>query len=151
MRKWLVLSALVVVFDQVSKRVVSEMLTLYIPVPVIPSINLTLAHNSGAAFSFLSEAGGWQRWLLLGVTVAICLFLYHWLKHLDPGESTSSVAIALIIGGAVGNALDRLVYGYVVDFIDVYYGEYHWPVFNLADMAITMGALVLILIAVRSR
>ncbi len=151
MRKWLWLSALVVAFDQVSKRVASELLTLYIPVAVMPSVNLTLAHNSGAAFSFLSEAGGWQRWFLLSITVVICVFLYHWLKQLDSGESVSSAAISLIIGGAIGNALDRLVYGYVVDFIDVYYGKYHWPVFNLADMTITVGALGLILAAVTGR
>ena len=149
MRKWLGLSVLVVVLDQVSKRAASEMLTLYLPVSVAPYFNLTLVHNFGAAFSLFDEAGGWQRWFLLAVTVVICLFLYHWLKHLEPSESASSIAIALIIGGAVGNAMDRLVYGYVVDFIDLYYGKYHWPVFNLADMAITMGALGLILLAVR--
>ena len=151
MRKWLGLSALVVVLDQAGKQVAGAMLTPHLPVAVAPFINLTLVHNSGAAFSLLSDAGGWQRWFLLSVTAVICLFLYHWLKHLDPDESIPSAAIALIIGGAAGNAFDRLVYGHVVDFVDVYYGEYHWPVFNFADAAITMGALALILDAVRSR
>lgn len=151
MHKWLALSALVVVVDQASKWVVSKMLTLHLPVAVMPHLDLVLVHNPGAAFSLFSEMGGWQRWVLLAVTFVICLFLYNWLKHLDRNETLSSAAIALIIGGAVGNAIDRLAYGYVVDFIDVYYEEYHWPVFNVADSAITVGVLVLFLAAFRSR
>ena len=151
MRKWLTLSAVVAVLDQASKLAASEALTMHLPVAVIPHVNLTLVHNPGAAFSLFSDAGGWQRWVLLGITIAVCLFLYRWMNRLDRRELGSFVAISLIIGGAVGNAFDRLVYGYVVDFIDVYYGEYHWPVFNLADTAITVGVLSLMLVVARSR
>ena len=150
MRKWLYLSAVVIVFDQVSKIIAETMLMLHTPIAVMPHVNLTLVYNPGAAFSFLSQAGGWQRGVLLGISVVICLFLYHWLKRLEREEVGSAVSIALIIGGALGNAIDRLIHGQVIDFIDVYYNEYHWPVFNLADAAITMGALILIVVAIRS-
>lgn len=151
MHRWLALSVLIVAVDQASKLVASKMLTLHIPVEVVPYLNLTLVHNPGAAFSLFSEMGGWQRWVLLAVTFVVCVFLYSWLRRLDRSETMSSAAIALVIGGAVGNAFDRLAYGYVVDFIDVYYGKYHWPVFNVADAAITVGVLALVLAAARSR
>ena len=147
--KWFVLSGAVIALDQLTKIIASAWLTLHVPVAVMPHLNLTLVHNPGAAFSLFGDAGGWQRWMLLGVTAVVCLFLYYWLKRLDRGETATIIAIAAIIGGALGNAVDRLLYGHVVDFIDLYYGEYHWPVFNLADAAITLGALALIVIAAR--
>ena len=150
MRSWLILSAAIIVVDQLSKVAAGAWLTLHSPVAVMPYVNLTLVHNPGAAFSIFSDAGGWQRWFLMGVTVAVCLFLYHWLKRLERGESGSAIAIAAIIGGALGNFIDRLVHGYVVDFVDVYYNGYHWPAFNVADAAITLGAAALIVIAARS-
>ena len=150
MHKWLVLSGGVIVLDQLSKVAAVTLLTLHSPVAMAPYLNLTLVYNPGAAFSLLGEAGGWQRWLLLGVSVTVCLFLYHWLKKLEPGETVSAAAIAAIIGGAIGNSVDRLIYGYVVDFIDVYYNSHHWPAFNVADAAITMGAAMLIVMAARS-
>ena len=150
MRKWLLLSGAVVVADQVSKLVATAWLSADVAVAVMPYMNLILVHNPGAAFSLLSEAGGWQRWGLSAVAVVVCLVLYHWLTQLERGETGSAVAVTAIIGGAVGNTIDRLAYGYVVDFIDLYYGEYHWPTFNVADMAITLGALTLILVVVRN-
>ena len=150
MRKWLALSGVIAAVDQLSKLVADSRLSLHDPVAIAPHLNLTLVYNPGAAFSVLGDAGGWQRWALLGVTVAVCAFLYHWLKRLEPGETWSAVAITAIIGGALGNAIDRLAYGYVVDFIDLYYGDYHWPAFNVADAAITAGAAALILIAAKN-
>ncbi len=150
MRKWLLLSGVIAALDQLSKVAASAWLTLHAPVAVMPYVNLTLVHNPGAAFSLFSDAGGWQRWALLGITVAVCLFLYHWLKGLGRRETGSAIAIAAIIGGALGNAIDRLVYGHVVDFIDVYYATHHWPAFNIADAAIVTGALGLLVIAARS-
>ncbi len=150
MRKWLALSGVIVAVDQFSKAAADAWLGLHAPVAVMPSVNLTLVYNPGAAFSLFSDAGGWQRWALLAVAVAVCVFLYSWLQRLERNEAWSAAAIAAIIGGAVGNAVDRLIYGHVVDFIDVYYGEYHWPAFNVADMAIMLGALALIVTAARS-
>lgn len=150
MRKWLTLSGVVVAADQLTKLAADAGLRLHEPVAVAPGVNLTLVYNPGAAFSFLAEAGGWQRWALLGVTLAACAFLYYWLKQLKPGETVPAAAITAIIGGALGNAIDRLAYGHVVDFIDLYYDAYHWPAFNVADAAITLGAAALILSAVRS-
>ena len=150
MRKWLALSGVVVVLDQATKIAAGASLVPYAPVAVMPYLNLVLVHNPGAAFSLFSDAGGWQRWMLLAITAVVCVFLYHWLKRLGREETGSAAAIAAIIGGALGNAVDRLAYGHVVDFIDVYYGAYHWPAFNVADAAITIGALGLIVAAARS-
>ena len=94
-----------------------------------------------------AHEGGWQRWFFITIALVVCWYLYRWLQQLGVDNRLSASAIVLIIGGAVGNSLDRLLYGYVIDFIDVYYGVYHWPVFNLADSAITLGALMLVIIA----
>lgn len=150
MRSWLVLSAVVVVIDQLSKLAASRWLVMYEPQAVLPQFNLTLVHNEGASFGLLSHAGGWQRWLFVVIAVAVCWYLYLWLGRLQRGEIVSAAGIALIIGGAAGNLIDRLFRGHVVDFIDLYYGAYHWPVFNFADSAITIGAVGLILFAVLS-
>lgn len=106
--------------------------------------NLTLLYNKGAAFSFLANAGGWQRWFFLILTTAVSIFIYFWLRKLKPHQRLQYTALALILGGAIGNLIDRAIYGYVIDFIDVYYGSYHWPAFNIADSAITIGAFLLI-------
>lgn len=150
MRKWLALSGVIAAVDQLSKIAANASLTLHEPVAVTPYFNLTLVYNPGAAFSILGDAGGWQRWALLGVTAAICAFLYVWLKRLESGETGAAAAITAIIGGAIGNAIDRLAYGHVVDFIDLHYGGYHWPAFNVADAAIIVGAAGLILLAFRN-
>jgi len=106
---------------------------------------MTLAHNYGAAFSFLSDAGGWQRWLFTGLASVVTLVLIVWLFRLQAKEKLTAAGLGLIIGGAVGNLIDRVLNGYVVDFIDVYYQDWHWPAFNLADSAITCGVILLLL------
>ncbi len=144
MLKWLNLSAVVIVLDQLSKWLMTSWLDQHQTVPVLPSFNLTLAHNYGAAFSFLASAGGWQRWFFVILAVAVSLVLIIWLKKLQHHARLEAASLALILGGAIGNVIDRLIYGYVVDFLDVYYGSYHWPAFNIADSAICVGAVLLI-------
>ena len=119
------------------------MLDLYDPVSVLPFFNFTLTHNPGAAFSFLSNAGGWQRWLFIGLTIVISVILIHWLRNVPRGETRLSVALTLVLGGALGNLWDRLTLGAVIDFIDLHYHGWHWPTFNVADSAITIGAILL--------
>ncbi len=120
------------------------MLDLHQPVPVIPFLNLTLTHNTGAAFSFLSDAGGWQRWFFAGLTIVVSIIIVVWLARLKPGQRWLPVSLSLVLGGALGNLWDRLAIGAVVDFIDVYYRTWHWPAFNLADSAICVGAVMLV-------
>ena len=149
MRKWLWLSLAVVALDQISKAMASSELIAYgPPVAVMPHVNLYLVYNSGAAFSLLAAAGGWQRWLLTIVAVLVVWFLVVWLGKLSAEQRLSAAAIALVIGGAIGNLIDRLLFGHVVDFIDLYYENHHWPTFNIADTAITVGVMLLIGIAV---
>lgn len=140
----------VVAADQVSKLAALTWLQAYVPVPVLPGFNLTLLFNTGAAFSFLHDASGWQRWgfsvLALGVSVGIALYLPRVARH-DPLGAWS---LALILGGAVGNLVDRVRLGHVVDFIDLYVAGWHWPAFNLADSAITLGAVGLAVGAFRT-
>lgn len=146
--KWLWLSVVVVILDQCSKLLADSMLALHESVPVIPFFSIRLAYNTGAAFSFLADADGWQRWFFVVLALAIIVLLVNWLRRLEPGERLNAVALALVLGGAVGNLIDRLVYGHVIDFIDLYYGDWHWPTFNIADSAITVGAALLILDAI---
>jgi len=142
---WLLVSVLIVVLDLWTKGLATESLALYRPVEVTPWLNMTLAHNYGAAFSFLSDAGGWQRWLFTALAAVVTLVLIVWLLRLPAREKLTATALSMIIGGAVGNLIDRIINGYVVDFIDVYYRDYHWPAFNLADSAITGGVILLLL------
>lgn len=145
MLRWLWLSAAVVALDQASKFAASVLLRLHEPVAVAPFFNLTLMHNTGAAFSFLSDAPGWQRWFFSGVALTVSAGIVFWLMRLSRREVWLAAALSLILGGAVGNVWDRLILGYVVDFIDVYYHHWHWPAFNVADSAITVGAAMLVL------
>ena len=145
MLKWLWLSLLVLVLDQVSKIAVSHSMTLFESIPIMPSFNLTHVHNQGAAFSFLSKAGGWQRWFFAGLATIISIGLTIWLARLKSHERLLATALALILGGAIGNLIDRLLYGYVIDFLDVYYQDWHWPAFNIADSAITLGVGLMLL------
>lgn len=145
MLKWLWLSLAVLVLDQWSKIAVSDALALYQSVQILPFFSLTYVHNTGAAFSFLSEAGGWQRWFFAALSTIISLVLVVWLAKLEQKQTLLAVAIALVLGGAVGNLCDRLLYGFVIDFLDVYYQQYHWPAFNVADTAISLGAALLLL------
>lgn len=143
--KWLWLSVLVIVLDLASKALASHYLTLYQPVPVFSGFNITLMHNSGAAFSFLSDAGGWQRWFFTVIALAVSVGIIVWLKRLSASQVTLSIALALILGGALGNVWDRMMLGYVVDFIQVYYDRWSWPAFNIADSAISVGAVLLVI------
>jgi signal peptidase II len=142
---WFLLSVSIVGFDQLTKYWASITLLPYQPRPVIPMINLTLAYNSGAAFSFLSGVGGWHRWFLAVISIVMSGGLIIWLQRLPNKAMIQSLAISLILGGALGNLYDRAVFGFVIDFIDIYYKYYHWPVFNLADSAICIGALLLVI------
>ncbi len=139
MMKWLWLSGIALVLDQISKIWVDMNMSLYQSIPVFPGFSITYAHNYGAAFSFLSDAGGWQRWFFAVLAVVISVGLVVYLRQLKPNETLLAVAFSLILGGAIGNLIDRVLYGYVIDFLDVYYKSYHWPVFNIADSAITIG------------
>ena len=145
MLKWLWLSLAVVVLDQVTKVAASGALAAGRPVEVLPFLNLTLLHNTGAAFSFLSDAAGWQRWFFVAVALVVTGVLVLWLRRLGAGERWLAGALALVIGGAVGNLWDRVAYGYVVDFIDLHAAGWHWPAFNVADSAITVGVVVILL------
>ncbi|MEA3413067.1 MAG: signal peptidase II [Pseudomonadota bacterium] len=144
MLRWLWLAAAVILVDQASKQVALATLSLHEPVPVMPLFNITLVYNKGAAFSFLSEAGGWQRWFFSLLAIVISVLIVFWIKGLQRDRAWTAAGLALVLGGALGNLMDRLAYGYVVDFIDVYYANHHWPTFNIADAAITVGAAILI-------
>nr|WP_144823819.1 signal peptidase II [Marinobacter piscensis] len=143
--KWLWLAALVVAVDLGTKAMATAMLTYASPVPVMPMFNLTLLHNTGAAFSFLAGAAGWQRWFFVALALVVSVVLTGWLRKLRHHETWTAIAIALILGGAIGNVYDRVVHGYVVDFLHFYWQDWHFPAFNLADTAITIGAAMMIL------
>ena len=147
--RWLWLSALVVALDQGTKWMAEAALDPYLPVPLVPSLNLTLMYNEGAAFSFLAGAGGWQRWFFAGLATLVTIALGVWLHRLKATERMTAIGIALVMGGAVGNLIDRILTGRVVDFIDVYYADWHWPAFNLADSAITLGVALLLVATLR--
>lgn len=144
MLRWLWLSVLVILLDQLTKYMASALLGYYQPVAIIPLFNLTLMHNTGAAFSFLDDASGWQRWFFTVIALGVSVFLVLWLKRLTVHEKMQATALALILGGAIGNVIDRIRLGYVIDFLDVYYDKWHFPAFNLADSAITIGAVLII-------
>jgi len=139
------LSGSVIVLDQVTKFLAETLLTFHQPVPVLPSFNLLLTYNTGAAFSFLAGASGWQRWFFLGLGLLVSIGLIVWLRRLKPTETRLATALALILGGAIGNLIDRAWLGQVIDFIQLYYQHWYWPAFNLADSAITVGAALLVL------
>ncbi len=139
------LSGSVIMLDQVTKFLAETLLTFHQPVPVLPSFNLLLTYNTGAAFSFLAGAGGWQRWFFLGLGSLVSIGLIVWLQRLKPTETRLATALALILGGAIGNLIDRAWLGQVIDFIQLYYQHWYWPAFNLADSAITLGAALLVL------
>lgn len=142
---WLWLSVLVVVLDLWSKFVTNSSLTYGVPVEVLPVFDLRLSYNTGAAFSFLADAGGLQRWFFAAVGIVVSVMLVVWMKRTPRWQWWVGVAQALVLGGALGNLYDRIVHGYVVDFISLHYGEYYFAVFNLADMAISVGATLLII------
>ncbi|UUX94074.1 signal peptidase II [Aquabacterium sp. J223] len=141
---WLALAGVVIVLDQLTKVLVVQQMRLGDSHYVLPFFNWVRAHNTGAAFSFLAGASGWQRWFFTGVGVVATVVIV-WLLRRHAGQRLFSLALALILGGAVGNVVDRLIHGYVVDFVQLHWGGWYFPAFNIADSAITVGAACLIL------
>jgi len=152
---WLALALVVAVLDQATKLAALRALELHVPVPVLPVFDLLLTYNTGAAFSLLSDAGGWQRWLFVGLAMVVSTALALWLWALRDTDRWLSLALSLVLGCAAGNLYDRLFRdGRVVDFLYFHYERFHWPAFNLADSAITAGAVLLVahaLLAPRAR
>jgi len=142
--RWLWVTLVVIGLDRLTKNLAQQHLTAYEPMQIMPFFNFTLAYNKGAAFSFLNSAPGWQAWLFGVLAVGISAALVVWLTRLSYKQRWVSIALACIIGGALGNLWDRLLYGHVIDFIDLYVKTLHWPVFNLADSFICIGAFMLI-------
>jgi signal peptidase II len=137
------LAAIIVVLDQISKIAISSYFVYGERLAVTPFFNLLLVHNTGASFSLLSDAGGWQRWFFSTIAVIASIWIV-WLLRKHQTEKLFCVSLALILGGAIGNLIDRVAYGYVVDFLDFYWGQYHFAAFNIADSAITCGAVLMI-------
>ena len=146
--RWLAVSAAVIAADLATKAWASASLRPGEPVVVAPFFNLVLVHNTGAAFSFLAGAGGWQRWFFVVVAIAVSAFLVHLLRGAG-GNRLLSLALALVLGGALGNLWDRLTLGHVVDFIQWHAAGWYWPAFNIADSAITVGVVLLLWDGVR--
>ena len=142
---WLWCSLAVIIVDQATKLAAVKLLDPASSVELVSVLDLVLAYNTGAAFSFLSTAGGWQRWLFIGLALLVCAFVIHWLRDLPRNARWIPFALSLILGGAVGNVIDRVRIGAVVDFIDFHVSDWHWPAFNMADSAICVGAALLVL------
>ncbi|MGR3978739.1 lipoprotein signal peptidase [Acinetobacter sp. 1207_04] len=142
---WVGLSIVAIILDQWTKWIATEHLIYGQQNPVLPFLNWTLLHNYGAAFSFLSDAGGWQRYFFTGLAGVVSIIFLFWLMRMPKKMMVLPVAIALILGGAVGNLIDRVSLGYVVDFIHFYYNNSHFPAFNIADSAITLGTILLLI------
>lgn len=141
---WLGIAVIVVLFDQVSKITMSRLLVYGQSEMITPYFNLVMVYNQGAAFSFLANSGGWQRWFFSGLAFVVSLGII-WMLHKNSGQRLFRSALTLILGGAVGNLIDRLLYGHVIDFLDFHIGTLHWPAFNVADSAITVGAALFVL------
>jgi signal peptidase II len=144
MLRWLLLSVVVVGTDQLTKFLALKYLVRHSPVEVLPFLNFTLTFNTGAAFGFLNNAPGWQNIFFIAVATLASTLIFFMLKNATVHERFLKVGLALILGGAVGNVIDRLLYGHVIDFIDVVFGSWHFWTFNVADSAISIGAVFLI-------
>lgn len=140
---WLGVAAIVILFDQITKITILKTFRYAQEMVITSYFNLVLAYNKGAAFSFLSDQGGWQRYFFTGIALAAAIYIIYLLKK-HAGQRMFCWALALILGGAIGNVIDRVVYGHVIDFLDVYVGNWHWPAFNLADSAICVGAVLFV-------
>jgi signal peptidase II len=144
MLPWFGLALIILLFDQLTKLLVLQTIAYGQIVPITPFFNLTLLFNKGAAFSFLANESGWQHYFFLSIAIGAALFILIMLKR-HAHQRLFSFALALILGGAIGNAIDRVLYGHVVDFLDVYIQQWHWPAFNIADSAICIGAVLLLI------
>lgn len=142
---WYSVALVVMLLDQLSKWCASHYLAYGEKMEITSFFNFTLLHNPGAAFSFLSNAGGWQRWFFTLIAVVVSVLLILWIARVALKNAREAFALAFILGGAIGNLYDRIQLSYVVDFIVVHYRDYFWPAFNVADAAITLGAFILIL------
>ena len=142
--RWLGVALIILMLDQLTKIAVVGAFQLGETMPITSFFNLVRVHNPGAAFSFLADAGGWQRWFFTGLGVLAAGVMVYLLR-MHAGQTLFCLALSLLLGGAVGNVIDRLLYSYVIDFLDFYYGTWHFPAFNVADSAITVGAGLLIL------
>jgi signal peptidase II len=141
---WLGIAVIVVLLDQVSKITMSRLLLYGQSEMITPYFNLVMVYNQGAAFSFLANSGGWQRWFFSGLAFVVSLVII-WMLHKNTTQRLFCWALTLILGGAVGNLIDRVLYGHVIDFLDFHIGALHWPAFNVADSAITVGAALFVL------
>lgn len=142
-RLWI--SLLIIGLDQITKLVAENQLPLHQPVNVLPYFDWYLTYNTGAAFSFLAEAGGWQRWFFAITSIVISAVIIVWIKKLENDDHLTAISLCLILGGAIGNLIDRIYLGHVIDYIQVWLGTYPWPAFNIADAAIFIGAAILII------
>ena len=143
--KWLWLSLAVILIDQITKQIAEAQLSLHEPVNLIPYFDWYLTYNTGAAFSLLADAGGWQRWLFTIIAILVSAVIVQWIRKLAPEDSLTALSLGLILGGAIGNLIDRILLGHVIDYIQVWLGSYPFPAFNIADAAISVGAALLIL------
>jgi signal peptidase II len=142
--KWLWISMTVIILDQATKQIAEARLIPHQPVNLFPYFDWYLTYNTGAAFSFLASAGGWQRWLFTVIAIVISAVIVQWLRKLPAEETLTAISLSLILGGAIGNLIDRVYLGHVIDYIQVWLGSYPWPAFNIADAAISVGAVMLI-------
>ena len=144
--RWLPLTLLLIFADQATKAWIEARFELYQSMPVLPVLDITRLHNPGAAFSFLADAGGWQRWFFTALAFVVSAAIVFWLRRIDAAQQRAlAVGLALIVAGAVGNVIDRLQHGFVIDFVHVHWGQAYFPAFNLADSAISIGAALLLL------
>lgn len=150
MRRTIWIALAVVIVDQLTKWAALKYFARHVEIPIASFLNLTLVYNRGAAFGFLNSASGWQNVFFIVVAVIACAMIGYFLYRLGPGDRKLGVGLSLILGGAIGNLIDRLYHGYVIDFIDFYYQSWHWPAFNVADSAITVGAAIIALTAVKT-
>lgn len=141
---WLGIAALIVLLDQLSKITMSRLLAYGQSEYLTSFFNLVMVYNKGAAFSFLADSGGWQRWFFSALALSVSLFIV-WMLNRNANQRMFCWSLSLILGGAVGNLIDRLVHGHVIDFLDFHVGGWHWPAFNVADAAITIGAALFVL------
>ena len=148
---WLGLALAVLALDQITKYWAHSRLMLHESIEVLPVFSITLAYNTGAAFSFLADAGGWQRWFLTLLAVGVSAVVVFWMAQARKAERGWLLCLSLILGGALGNALDRALHGFVVDFLDLHYAGWHWPTFNVADMAIVLGAVLFVWFSLTTR
>ncbi len=141
---WLGIATIVILLDQLTKITITRLFSYGESDPVTSFFNLVLVYNKGAAFSFLAQSAGWQRYFFTGIGIAAALFIVYLLKK-NAGQRLFCSALALILGGAVGNVIDRIAYGHVIDFLDFHVAGWHWPAFNVADSAICIGAVLFVL------